>query len=79
MQMDIPYTSIMTSFIFFEKLESTFGPAVPNTPSPWQQNDDRWVVLRLHGHRDALDGVEDAAGVIVDFPSRSTVTAKMDE
>ena len=34
MHVDIPYTSIMTSFIFFEKLESAFGPAVPNTPSP---------------------------------------------
>ena len=33
MHVDIPYTSIMTSFIFFEKLESAFGPAVPNTPS----------------------------------------------
>jgi hypothetical protein len=33
MHMDIPYTSIMTSFTFFEKLESAFGPAVPNTPS----------------------------------------------
>jgi hypothetical protein len=39
--MYIPYTSIMTSFTFFEKLESAFGPAVPNTPS--EGSFDSWA------------------------------------
>ena len=33
----------MTSFIFSEKLESAFGPAVPNTPSTVS-----WEYLHIH-------------------------------
>ena len=69
MHVDIPYTSIMTSFIFFEKLESAFGPAVPNTPSPSHATQFDSSV------KDPMDENVTAGNIIADWPLRYFTTA----
>jgi hypothetical protein len=76
----------MTSFIFFEKLESAFGPAVPNTPSDAVRPLSSYSITKYHVEIDFLEFCQNTSCPLLPPQSRergqkrlAAVSAKPDE